>query len=99
VLRDKQESVVGRIKSSRLDKVKVDICCRFIEYKKKHKLPTQQALADKLKLHKYWMSLIMQKKVERYSVDKLLTLLWKIEPEMYPVLKKISKAKKKKNKN
>ena len=86
-------------KLSRLDKFKVEICCRFIEYKRKHKLPTQQALADKLKLHKFWMSLIMQKKVERYSVDKLLTLLWKLEPEVQPVLKKISKAKKKKNKN
>lgn len=83
---------------NQINLLKLQICGCFNRYLKKNNLQ-QKTLARRMKLNRALLSKIVSGQYEEFTLDRLQKFLNKIEPDMVLVLKKISKAKKKKNKN
>lgn len=63
------------------DKIKFKLCAKILEYKQRHKL-TQKELAEKLNLDEPEMSRVLHYKIDRYSIERLLSYATALYPKL-----------------
>jgi predicted XRE-type DNA-binding protein len=64
-----------------LEKLRWDICQRFIAYKISHQL-NQKELAEVLGVDEAKMSKILRHRIEEFSTDRLINLYSSLDPEV-----------------
>ena len=67
--------------ASRADRLKYEICEKFVEYLLKHKM-TQAQLARKLMVDPARINEIVKYRIDLYTVDKLLDLAERLELDL-----------------
>lgn len=66
-------------KATALEKLRWDICQRFIAYKVSHNL-TQKEIAEKLGIDEAKISKIMRHRIDEFSTDRLISLYISVDP-------------------
>lgn len=65
-------------KPTPLEKLRWEACQKFISYKRKNKI-TQKELAKKMGVDEAKVSKILRHKIDEFTTDRLLNLLYKID--------------------
>ena len=64
-----------------LERLRWDLCQKFIVYKRKNKL-NQKQLSEKLGVDEAKMSKILRHRIEEFSTDRLMNLYQQLDPEI-----------------
>lgn len=64
-----------------LEQFRFDLCQKFIQYKQEQAI-TQRELAHRLGVDESKVSKILHHRIERFSTDRLITLLLKLNPNL-----------------
>ncbi len=67
--------------ASPLEKFRWDLCQKFLQYKMTHDL-SQDQLAELLGVDKAKVSKILHHRIDEFSIDRLVTLYQKIDPDI-----------------
>jgi predicted XRE-type DNA-binding protein len=67
--------------ASPLEKLRWDICQKFLQYKNKHEM-TQDEMAEILGVDKAKISKILHHRIDEFSTDRLITLYQQLNPEI-----------------
>src|ERR1700722_14167384 len=82
-VRKKLESVEGTLMlspdASPLEKLRWDLCQKFLKYKTDHDL-TQDQLAETLGIDKAKISKILRHRIDEFSTDRLISLYQQLNP-------------------
>ena len=82
-MRQKLENAEGTLMispdASPLEKLRWDLCQKFVLYKKKHRI-TQDEMAEILGVDKAKVSKILRYRIDEFSTDRLITLYQLLNP-------------------
>lgn len=67
--------------ASPLEKLRWDLCQKFIQYKQEHNL-SQDEIAEMLGVDKAKVSKILRHRIDEFSTDRLISLYQQLNPEI-----------------
>ena len=85
-LRNVEGSYMLPENASDIDQLKFNICAQFIIYRQRHQL-SQREMAKLINIDEAVMSKILHYHIWRFTIDMLLTHLYKIKPRSKVTLK------------
>ncbi|MDA9189522.1 helix-turn-helix domain-containing protein [bacterium] len=80
-LKNSEGSLVLQDDATPLEKLRFEICQKFIKYKLSNKL-NQKELAEILEVDEAKVSKILRHRIDEFSTDRLISLYYKLDPEL-----------------